>query len=133
MSKIKRIIISLLVVLSCTSFVFASNINMNLATQNETNEITQNVVNGTSVETNTNVLTNDISNNLVNNASNSVAANSITSSNSSNIEADIQSVNNINDIGSSTIELGQILNIFLIAVGFILILLAIAILIRTKK
>lgn len=124
MSKIKRIVVSILVLLSCTSFVFASSVNMNLATgsQTVTNSETSDA------NSNNNVVTNEISN------TNTLANNTIGNpSSNSNIAAEIQSVNNINDVGSSSIELNQILNIFLIAIGLILILLAIAILIRIKK
>lgn len=44
----------------------------------------------------------------------------------------IQSVNSINEVSSSGFGVNEILSIFLIAIGFVLILLAVAILIRLK-
>ena len=44
----------------------------------------------------------------------------------------IKSVNNVNENQTSNMEINTVLNIILIAIGFVLILLAIAILIRIK-
>lgn len=139
MSKLKRVIVSVLVLLSCTSFVFASNINMNLASGNETiadNQTAQNSVNAnsnnetSSITNGTTNTTGNVNNSMTNYNSNS---NSMYTNSSTNMETAVQSVNNINDVGSSSLEIGQIINILLVAVGFILILLAIAILVRMKK
>ena len=68
-----------------------------------------------------------------NNATSNTSENRVTSP-SANMAANIESVSNINDTeDNSSLQLTQILNIFLIAVGIILILLAIAILIRLKR
>ena len=129
MSKIKTIIVAILVILSCASFVSASSVNMNLANENA-------VVSNTNTSTTSNTATsNAVSNTITNGVTNSVT-NSQTNANSvapSNMAANVESVSSINDIESSTLNIGQILNIFLIAVGVILILLAIAILVRMKK
>ena len=121
MSNIKKIFITILVILSCSSLVLASNVNMNLANENTTatgNEASQN---GTSE-------------NIASNTSNSGnQASSGTTNTTGNIVANIQSVNNINEANSASLEINQILNIFLIAIGLILILLAVAILIRLKR
>ena len=133
MSKIKIIIISVLVILSCTSFVFASSVNMNLANENAT------ALNSDIVSQENNINNNSVTNNISNNNANSTTNNpGLTNSSnyladSSNISANIESVKRVNDIGDSSMDIGQILNIFLIAVGVILIFLAIAILIRMKK
>ncbi len=133
MSKIKIIIISVLVILSCTSFVFASSVNMNLANENAT------ALNSDIVSQENNINNNSVTNNISNNNANSTTNNpGLTNSSnyladSSNISANIESVKSVNDIGDSSMDIGQILNIFLIAVGVILIFLAIAILIRMKK
>ena len=106
---IRKIIITLLLCL-CTisTIVCASSANMNLTNRNQ-------------VSQNTNSMENSINNEITNSVSNT------------EMETNITSVNNINDVSSSSIGINQILNIFLIAVGLILILLAIAILIRLKN
>lgn len=108
---LKRIVITLLVVLSLASVVCASNLNRAVTNETTSNTTTQN----------------SIENSMDN--SNTLESNNI----ASEMETNVTSVNNINDVSSSSIGINQILNIFLIAVGLILILLAIAILIRIKK
>lgn len=129
MSKMKKVVISVLIILSCTSFVFASSVNMNISNENLTTN--ENVTSSTNITNNTlsdaNTNTSNFNNSLGANSSNSFA------NTSSNISANIDSVKNINDVGSTSMDITQILNIFLIAVGVILIFLAIAILIRMKK
>ena len=129
MSKIKTIIVAILVILSCASFVSASSVNMNLANENAvvSNTNTSNTTNTATSNAVSNTITNGVTNSLNNSQTN---ANSVAPS---NMAANVESVSSINDIESSTLNIGQILNIFLIAVGVILILLAIAILVRMKK
>lgn len=128
MSKIKTIIVTILVILSCASFVSASSVNMNLAGGNTT-------ATNSNTSATSNMASNELSNGV--NEQNTVSGNTITNTNSiaanSNMSTNIESVSSINDVESSSMDISQILNIFLIAVGVILILLAIAILIRMKK
>ena len=129
MSKIKTMIVAILVILSCASFVSASSVSMNLANENT-------AVSNTNTSTNSNTATSNVISNTITNGVTNSLNNSQTNANSvapSNMAANVESVSSINDIESSTLNIGQILNIFLIAVGVILILLAIAILIRMKK
>lgn len=124
MSRVKKVLVIMLVVLSSVSFVLATDIDMNLVNGNATtnNEVVRN-------ETNT--ARNEAGEN--NNATSNTSGNRVTSP-SANMVANIESVSNINDTeDNSSLQLTQILNIFLIAVGIILILLAIAILIRLKR
>ena len=96
MSKIKKIIVSFLVMLSCASFVFASSVNMNLTSENNID------VNSVSNNTST---SNSASNSITSNEVNSTSTNSAMNSNevSSNIATGIQSVNNINDVSNSSL------------------------------
>ena len=106
-----------------TAKVFASSANMNLS--NEAN-ITDEGNPGNNVRNNS-------SNNSTNNVSNSLS-DSRTSSGSldTNTATTVQSVDQFED-SSSSFGLPQILNILLLAVGFVIILLAVAILIRLGK
>ena len=124
MSRVKKVLVIMLVVLSSVSFVLATDIDMNLVNGNA---ITNNEV----VRNETNTARNEAGEN--NNATSNTSGNRVTSP-SANMAANIESVSNINETeDNSSLQLTQILNIFLIAVGIILILLAIAILIRLKR
>ena len=119
MLNVKKIIVLVITILFCTSVVFASNIDMNLTNGNQvTNDSTLN--NAVTNEDNTNLIANGSVKNTVSNYTTETNAN-------------VQSVNNINNLSSSNLGITQILNIFLIAIGLILVLLAIAILIRLRK
>ena len=75
----------------------------------------------------------DTTNTVAGGSSNTVSNSNTLSGTNAETNANVQSVNNINDVNTSTLEINQILNIFLIAIGLILVLLAIAILIILRR
>lgn len=98
----------LLVFLVFSSNCFAVNIDMNLAS---------NLADG-----DTNVVNNNVSSNT-----------SVTTSTTTDVDTDSATFSNLSSLPESELGLTNVLNILLIAVGFVLILLAIAILIKIKK
>lgn len=120
MSKLLKITLILFVVLfSISSFSLATNIDMNISDDNSDNAIirTNNTVFNTTTNTiskNDNIKSNSISNQEANLLNDSTTISSVTQSSA---EYD-------------SLGLSNILNILLIVVGVVLILLAIAILIR---
>lgn len=98
----------LLVFLVFSGNCFAVNIDMNLAS---------NLADG-----DTNVVNNNVSSNT-----------SVTTSTTTDVDTDSATFSNLSSLPESELGLTNVLNILLIAVGFVLILLAIAILIKIKK
>ena len=133
MLNLKKIIVLIITLLFCTSVVFATDIDMNLTSgnvaANDVNNETTNEIAGNGTATN-NI---DTTNTVAGGSSNTVSNSNTLSGTNAETNANVQSVNNINDVNTSTLEINQILNIFLIAIGLILVLLAIAILIRLRK
>lgn len=124
MINLKRFIIVILLlsfiltIFSVTSF--ATNINMNLAQeQNVTSR--QNTIND--IENNTNV--EDELSSLINSTSSNTTLNT-------NTVATVQTVEQFEDT-TSGFDITNVINILLLAVGLVIILLAVAILIRLKK
>ena len=108
----------ILTIFSVTSF--ATNINMNLAQeQNVTSR--QNTIND--IENNTNV--EDELSSLINSTSSNTTLNT-------NTVATVQTVEQFEDT-TSGFDITNVINILLLAVGLVIILLAVAILIRLKK
>lgn len=109
-----------------TLFVFASNycyaINMNLTNNNASNNATTNTENNTS---------NDVANNASNTSSN--ASTNDNKSNNQEVQNSSFSTTVSGVEESSELDITNILNIFLIVIGILLILLGIAIIIRLKK
>lgn len=104
--SLKIMLVSLLLVfLVFSSDCFAVNIDMNLASN--------------LVDEDTNVVNNDVVSN--------------TSTTTTNTDSNSAMFSNLSSLPESELGLTNILNILLIAVGFVLILLAIAIFIRLKK
>lgn len=100
----------LLVFLVFSGNCFAVNIDMNLASNladGDTNVVNNNVTSNTSVTTST---TDDV-----------------------DTDTDSATFSNLSSLPESELGLTNVLNILLIAVGFVLVLLAIAILIKIKK
>ena len=117
MKKIKNLIIlTFIFIIACSTIVFATDINMNLPSYSQTDNTIANETNN--MNTNTNATQNEISNNMGQNSYNDAYSSSSTT---------VSSVPSVTEEGFG---LSQILNIFLIVVGVILILLGIAILIR---
>ena len=128
MLNLKKIIVLVITLLFCTSVVFATDIDMNLTSGNvAANDTVANSMATNNVDT-TNMVAGGSTGNTVSNST----TNTISGTNAET-NANVQSVNNINDVNTSTLEINQILNIFLIAIGLILVLLEIAILIRLRK
>lgn len=98
----------LLVFLVFSGNCFAVNIDMNLAS---------NLADG-----DTNVVNNNVSSNT-----------SVTTSTTTDVDTDSATFSNLSSLPEAELGLTNVLNILLIAVGFVLILLAIAILIKIKK
>ena len=99
--------ISLILFFTCN--IFASSVN--------TNVIKTNIIDSEA---------SDIQNNIQDNAINPI------SSLDTNTEANVESLDRV-DYSTSTFDFTNIINVLLIAVGLVIILLAIAILIRLKK
>ena len=116
MSKFFKTLISLFIILSfTTTLAFATDINMNLENPNE------NIVDGNSIN----------ANNI------NATANANTMENIDNFESDTISgtsaPSSVSSIAQENMSFSNILNILVITVGVILILLAIAILIRLRS
>lgn len=120
MVNLKRfIIVILLLSIILTAFTvtsFATNINMNLAQE-------QNVINRQ------NSINDTDSNSIDNETSNGTSSNA---SLDTNTVATVQSVEQFED-NTASFDISNIINILLLAVGLVIILLAVAILIRLKK
>ena len=118
MSKLNKFLVFFLLIILIFTFItikssYASNINVNLAQeQNVTDSRNDNTAN--------------LSDNSVNNPT------SGTPTLNTNTQATVQSVEGFED-NTGGFDITNILSIFLLAVGFVLILLAIAILIRLGK
>ena len=137
MVNLKRFILVILILsLILTVFAinsFATDINMNLAQeQNVTNG--QNSINDVDSSSN-NTLENSVE---TTNSTSSPSTNSneeVTTNNTSlntNTAATVQSVEQFED-NTASFDISNVINILLLAVGLVLILLAVAILIRLKK
>lgn len=127
--KTKVILVIFLVMFFCCNFVSASSINSNTIGSTLSNNITSSQTttnNVTASSSSTNDTGSTYSSNR--NTQNSITDTSIGSTNSTVV----QSVGNVNSSSGDGIQINEILNVLLIAVGFVLILLAIAILIRLK-
>lgn len=129
--KIMLISLMLLFLVFCVK-CFAVNIDMNLASNLidvASNVTDTNSIANASVNSYTN--TNDTANSTISNAtSNMDAAQSTTNTNSNSSSA---TFTNLSSLPESELGLTNILNILLIAIGFVLILLAIAIFIKINK
>ncbi len=121
--KVKILFVLFIILFALNTVVFATDINMNLPSDD--NLVTYE--NGTD--------TNNIDNNVSNEISNTdTSSNSITDA--SQIQDDVGGTaapSGVSSIAQENMSFSNILNILLIAVGVILILLAIAILIRLKS
>ena len=113
--SLKILLVIFLAFLVFSGRCLAVNINMNL-TSDLANE-------GTNVS-DTNSVTNDTENSV---------NNTVTTPTTTNTNSNSATFSNLSSLPESELGLTNILNILLIAVGFVLILLAIAIFIRLKK
>lgn len=75
-------------------------------------------------------ISDEVSENVTNTSTNTSTS---TSTSSSSYATQVSSVSTVSDMAEANLGLNNILNVLLIAVGFLLILFAIAILIRLKK
>lgn len=103
------LLIAFSLILSFYSVIYASNINMNLASGNSVSENVANTVNNSLVNEN-------ITNDLVDNVS----------------QAEVTTPSSVTATTEEGIGLSNVLSIILITVGVVLILLAVAIIIRLK-
>ena len=124
MSKIfKTLVVLFIILFSTTTLVLATDINMNLTNQNDT------VIDGNAVDSNStdsNELINDTSSDVTNETTNTVDTFQQDSLSGTVAPSSVSS------IAQENMSFSNILNILMITVGVILILLAIAILIRLK-
>ena len=124
MSKIFKTLVAFFIILfSTTTLVLATDINMNLSNQNDT------VIDGNAVDSNStdsNELINDTSSDVTNETTNTVDTFQQDSLSGTVAPSSVSS------IAQENMSFSNILNILIITVGVILILLAIAILIRLK-
>ncbi len=124
MSKIFKTLVAFFIILfSTTTLVLATDINMNLSNQNDT------VIDGNAVDSNStdsNELINDTSSDVTNETTNTVDTFQQDSLSGTVAPSSVSS------IAQENMSFSNILNILMITVGVILILLAIAILIRLK-
>lgn len=124
MSKIFKTLVAFFIILfSTTTLVLATDINMNLSNQNDT------VIDGNAVgsnSTDSNELINDTSSDVTNETTNTVDTFQQDSLSGTVAPSSVSS------IAQENMSFSNILNILMITVGVILILLAIAILIRLK-
>lgn len=127
MRTLKRFILILFCSLISTFFTvptFASNIDMNLAQEqnviNRGNSINNNISNEFDI--------NDTGDEDINSISNSFSNTSL----DTNTVATVQSVEQFED-NTSSFDISTVINILLLAVGLVIILLAVAILIRLNK
>ena len=127
MRTLKRFILILFCSLISTFFTvptFASNIDMNLAQEqnviNRGNSINNNISNEFDI--------NDTGDEDINSISNSFPNTSL----DTNTVATVQSVEQFED-NTSSFDISTVINILLLAVGLVIILLAVAILIRLNK
>ena len=125
MSKIFKTLVAFFIILfSTTTLVLATDINMNLSNQNDT------VIDGNAVDSNStdsNELINDTSSDVTNETTNTVDTFQQDSLSGTVAPSSVSS------IAQENMSFSNILNILMITVGVILILLAIAILIRLKS
>lgn len=103
------LLISFSLILSFYSVIYASNINMNLASENSVSENVTNTVNNSLVDEN-------ITDDLVDNVS----------------QAEVTTPSSVTATTEEGLGLSNVLSIILITVGVVLILLAVAIIIRLK-
>lgn len=103
------LLIAFSLILSFYSVIYASNINMNLASENSVSENVADTVNNSLVDEN-------ITNDLVDNVS----------------QAEVTTPSSVTATTEEGIGLSNVLSIILITVGVVLILLAVAIIIRLK-
>ena len=103
------LLISFSLILSFYSVIYASNINMNLASENSVSENVANTVNNSLVDEN-------VTDDLVDNAS----------------QAEVTTPSSVTATTEEGLGLSNVLSIILITVGVVLILLAVAIIIRLK-
>lgn len=103
------LLIAFSLILSFYSVIYASNINMNLASENSVSENVTNTVNNSLVDEN-------ITDDLVENVS----------------QAEVTTPSSVTATTEEGIGLSNVLSIILITVGVVLILLAVAIIIRLK-
>ena len=103
------LLIAFSLILSFYSVIYASNINMNLASENSVSENVTNTVNNSLVDEN-------ITDDLVDNVS----------------EAEVTTPSSVTATTEEGLGLSNVLSIILITVGVVLILLAVAIIIRLK-
>lgn len=101
----------------------------NSATSGNNASISQNVQAYSNTDTETSSLGSNHEENVTENSVTNANTDTAIGSTNSTV---VQSVGNVNQSSSDTIQLNEILNVLLIAIGFVLILLAIAILIRLK-
>ena len=124
MSKIFKTLVSFFILIfSISTLVLATDINMNLSNQNDT------VIDGNAVDSNStdsNELINDTSSDVTNETTNTVDTFQQDSLSGTVAPSSVSS------IAQENMSFSNILNILMITVGVILILLAIAILIRLK-
>ena len=124
MSKIFKTLVAFFIILfSTTTLVLATDINMNLSNQNDT------LIDGNAVDSNStdsNELINDTSSDVTNETTNTVDTFQQDSLSGTVAPSSVSS------IAQENMSFSNILNILMITVGVILILLAIAILIRLK-
>ncbi len=103
------LLIAFSLILSFYSVIYASNINMNLASENSVSENVTNTVNNSLVDEN-------ITDDLVDNVS----------------QAEVTTPSSVTATTEEGLGLSNVLSIILITVGVVLILLAVAIIIRLK-
>ena len=103
------LLIAFSLILSFYSVIYASNINMNLASENSVSENVTNTVNNSLVDEN-------ITDDLVDNVS----------------QAEVTTPSSVTATAEEGLGLSNVLSIILITVGVVLILLAVAIIIRLK-
>ena len=135
MLKLNKKILIILVVLSSillflNTFTYAVDLNLTDENSTSTNDTANASEDTNVVEEDENAIAEENTSNTNNSSSNSTSSNNTSNTNTTDTSA---TVSNVNSVSDSELGIGEILTIFLIVIGVLLIFLAIAILIRFKK